>query len=114
MPHPVTAGIVLGLAVGVFGLSFGVLAVSSGLTVAQASAMSLLVFTGASQFAAVAVVGAGGSTPAALGGALLLAARNGAYALAVSDLLDHPRPLRWLAAQFVIAASSDGQRAPRA
>ena len=40
---------------------------------------ALLVFTGASQFAAVAVVGAGGSTPAALGGALLLAARNGAY-----------------------------------
>ena len=106
MPHPVTAGIVLGLAVGVFGLSFGVLAVASGLTVAQASAMSLLVFTGASQFAAVAVVGAGGSTPAALGGALLLAARNGAYALAVSDLLDHPRPLRWLAAQFVIDEST--------
>ena len=89
MPHPVTAGIVLGLAVGVFGLSFGVLAVASGLTVAQASAMSLLVFTGASQFAAVAVVGAGGSTPAALGGALLLAARNGAYALAVLGQVLH-------------------------
>ena len=53
-PHPVTASIVLGLAVGVFGVSFGVLAVASGLSVAQASAMSLLVFTGASQFEAPA------------------------------------------------------------
>ena len=41
--------------------------------------MSLLVFTGASQFSAVSVVAAGGSTAAALGGALLLAARNGVY-----------------------------------
>ena len=45
--------IVLGLAVGIFGLTFGVLAVASGLTIAQALAMSLLTFTGASQFAFV-------------------------------------------------------------
>jgi 4-azaleucine resistance transporter AzlC len=90
------------VAVGVFGVSFGVLAVASGLSVAQASAMSLLVFTGASQFAAVGVVGAGGSTAAALGSALLLAARNGAYAIAVSDLLPRRLPSRLLAAQLVI------------
>ena len=52
---------VLGAAVGVFGLSFGVLATTAGLTVAQACAMSVLVFTGASQFAAVGVLDAGGS-----------------------------------------------------
>jgi predicted branched-subunit amino acid permease len=47
---------VLGAAVGVFGVSFGVLATTAGLTVAQACAMSLLVFTGASQFATVGLV----------------------------------------------------------
>ena len=52
---------VLGAAVGAFGVSFGVLATTEGLTVAQACAMSLLVFTGASQFAVVGVVATGGS-----------------------------------------------------
>lgn len=105
-PHPVTASITLGVAVGVFGVSFGVLAVASGLSVGQACAMSLLVFTGASQFAAVSVVGAGGSTAAALGSALLLAARNGAYAIAVSDLLPRRLPSRLVAAQLVIDEST--------
>ena len=75
------ASITLGLAIGVFGLSFGVGAVSAGASVAQACAMSLFVFTGASQLSAVSVIGAGGSTASALGGALVLAARNGVYAL---------------------------------
>ena len=57
--------VILGAAVGVFGLSFGVLASASGLSVAQACAMSLLVFTGASQFTAIAVVAGGGSPLAA-------------------------------------------------
>ena len=114
-PHPVTASIVLGLAVGVFGVSFGVLAVASGLTVAQASAMSLLVFTGASQFAAVGVIGAGGSPVAAIGSALLLAARNGAYGLALADLFRGRLLLRLVAAQLVIdesTAMATAQRSP--
>lgn len=114
-PHPVSASIVIGLAVGVFGISFGVLAVASGLTVAQASAMSLLVFTGASQFAAVGVLGSGGSTAAALGSALLLAARNGAYGLSLSDVVTGRLPVRLLAAQLVIdesTAMATAQREP--
>ena len=67
VPDPVTGSVVLGLAVGVFGVSFGVLAAAAGLSPAKACAMSLLVFTGASQFAAVGVIDAGGSTAAALG-----------------------------------------------
>ena len=43
----------IGIATGVYGISFGVLAVAAGLSEAQACAMSLLVFTGGSQFAAV-------------------------------------------------------------
>jgi len=114
-PDPVTASLVLGLAVGAFGVSFGVLAVASGLTAAQACAMSLLVFTGASQFAAVGVIGAGGSTAAALGSALLLAARNGAYGLSLSDVLRGRLATRLLAAQLVIdesTAMSTAQRNP--
>ena len=52
--------------------------------------MSLLVFTGASQFAAVGVIGGGGSPAAALASALLLAARNGAYGLALAPVLRGP------------------------
>src|SRR3954453_3340520 len=47
----------IGLAVGVYGVSFGVLAVAAGLSPAQACVMSMLVFTGASQFAFVGVLG---------------------------------------------------------
>lgn len=112
MPHPVTASLVIGAAVGVFGISFGVLAVASGLTVAQASAMSLLVFTGASQFAAVGVLGSGGSTVSALGSALLLAARNGAYGLSLSEVVTGRLPVRLLGAQLVIDESTAMATAP--
>ncbi len=114
-PDPVSASIVLGLAVGVFGISFGVLAVASGLTAAQACAMSLLVFTGASQFAAVGVIGSGGSTATALGSALLLAARNGAYGLSLSDIVRGRLVTRLGAAQLVIdesTAMATAQRTP--
>src|SRR5262249_4175946 len=77
-------------------------AVASGLTVAQASAMSLLVFTGASQLAAVGIVGAGGSSATALGSALLLAARNGVYGMALAPRLRGRGPRRVGAAQLVI------------
>ena len=50
----------LGAAVGIFGASFGVLATTAGLTLAQACAMSVLVFTGASQFTVVGVIGRAG------------------------------------------------------
>lgn len=105
-PDPVTASVVLGVAVGVFGISFGVLAVAGGLTPAKACAMSLLVFTGASQFAAVGVVGAGGSPAAALASALLLGARNAAYGLTMSRILRGHLPTRLVASQLVIDEST--------
>lgn len=98
----VSAGLTLGAAVGVFGLSFGVGAVSAGASVAQTCALSLLVFTGASQFSAVSVLGAGGSPAAAMGGALLLAARNTAYGLALAPRLRGSLGRRLLAAQLTI------------
>ncbi len=49
----------VGVAVGAYGLSFGALATTSGLSIAQACALSVLTFTGGSQFALVGVIGAG-------------------------------------------------------
>jgi branched chain amino acid efflux pump len=88
LPGPVRKDIwVVGAAVGVFGVSFGVLGTTAGLSVAQACAMSILVFTGASQFAVIGVLGSGGSLGSALGSALLLAARNAAYGVAMAPTL---------------------------
>lgn len=100
-------GLALGLAVGVVGVVFGVLARSAGLSVAKACAMSLLVFTGASQFAAVGIVGTDGSGIAALGSALLLAARNTLYGPVVAQwFVDDPARRRAAVAQIIIDEST--------
>jgi predicted branched-subunit amino acid permease len=68
--------------------------------------MSLLVFTGASQFAAVGVLDSGGNAAAAVGSALLLAARNGMYGISLSRLVTGRLPRRLVAAQLVIDEST--------
>jgi 4-azaleucine resistance transporter AzlC len=113
----VVASITLGAAVGVFAVSFGVGAVSAGASVAQTCVMSLLVFTGASQFSAVSVVGAGGTAASALGGALVLAARNGVYGLTMGRRLPGSLGTRLVAAQLTIdesTAMAVAQGTPRA
>lgn len=82
----------IGIAVGIYGVSFGVLAVAAGLSPAQACVMSMLVFTGASQFAFVGVIAGGGGAIAAIGPAVMLAVRNAAYGLSLAPIL--PRRLR--------------------
>jgi len=100
--RPVRDGIGLGIAVGISGVAFGAAAVGSGLTAWQACALSLLAFTGASQFALAGVVAAGGSLLAGSAGAILLGSRNTLYGLRLADVLQ-PRGLsRLLAAQGVI------------
>jgi 4-azaleucine resistance transporter AzlC len=94
--------VVLSLAVGVVGVTFGVFAVDAGLSVWQALAMSTFVFTGASQFAAVSVVGGGGSPVSAVGSALLLAARNALYGPVVAPTLGLRGWRRLVGAHFVI------------
>ena len=100
------ASVTLGLATGVFAISFGVLAVSAGASVAQTCAMSLLVFTGASQLSAVSVIAAGGSTASALSSGLLLAARNGVYGLTMAGRLRGGLATRLVAAQLVLDEST--------
>lgn len=81
-------GVSVGIATGAYGFSFGALAVAAGFDVAQTAALSLLLFTGGSQFAVVSVVGAGGSAAAAIATSTMLGIRNGLYALETSRVLD--------------------------
>lgn len=102
----VTEAVVIGLATGAYGISFGALAITSGLSIWQAVALSALMFTGASQFALVTVLGAGGSPLAAVAGGALLGVRNMFYGLRVRQLLQ-PGPLRSVpAAQLTIDEST--------
>jgi len=101
----------IGAAVGVYGISFGVLAVAAGLTPAQAWVMSLLVFTGASQFAFVGVIATGGSAMAAMGPAVMLAIRNAAYGVSLAPILPGRLRDRALMAQLVIDESTAMARA---
>jgi predicted branched-subunit amino acid permease len=77
----------LGLAVGLYGVAFGAAADAAGLDAWQAMVLSALMFTGASQFALVGVLGAGGSAAAAVGSALLLGTRNTVYGVRMAPLL---------------------------
>ena len=79
----------LGVAVatGTYGVSFGAVSVTAGLDVWQTCALSLLVFTGASQFALVGVVASGGGPLSGAVSAILLGSRNTLYGLRIAPLL---------------------------
>lgn len=96
----------VGLAVGALGVSFGALGTTTGLTVAQTCALSILAFTGGSQFAFVGVVAAGGGLVSATATAWLLGARNALYGLRLAPVLGVNGPRRLLAAQLVIDEST--------
>ncbi|MEU6484062.1 AzlC family ABC transporter permease [Streptomyces sp. NPDC046887] len=92
----------VGVAVGLSGFAFGVTSAGAGLTLLQTCALSLLVFTGASQFALVGALAAGGNPFTAAAGAFFLGTRNAFYGLRLSQLLAVPRWLRPFAAHWVI------------
>ena len=92
----------VGVAVGAYGVAFGAASVAAGLSVAQTALMSLLAFTGGSQFAVIGVVAGGGSMLAAVGGAWLLGARNTVYAMRLAPLLRPRGGRRLLAAMGTI------------
>ncbi|MFF0220322.1 AzlC family ABC transporter permease [Streptomyces vinaceus] len=92
----------VGVAVGLSGFAFGVTAAGAGISVLQACVLSLLVFTGASQFALVGALAAGGNPFTAAAGAFFLGTRNAFYGLRLSQLLALPKVLRPFAAHWVI------------
>lgn len=79
--------IAVGVATGAYGISFGAVSVAAGLDVLQTCVLSLLVFTGASQFALVGVVAAGGAPLSGALTGLLLGTRNTLYGLRLAPLL---------------------------
>lgn len=96
----------VGVATGAYGLSFGALSVGAGLSLVQTAALSLLLFSGASQFALVAILGAGGGALSAAGTAILLGSRNAFYGLRLAGLLRVRGLRRLIAAQLVIDEST--------
>lgn len=96
----------VGLAVGAYGFAFGAASVAAGLSVLQTCLLSLLTFTGGTQFAVVGVVAGGGTLAAALGGGLLLGSRNMLYAMRLTPLLQVRGLRRLLAAHGTIDEST--------
>ncbi len=107
----------IGVASGAYAVSFGAIATGNGLSVLQTCVLSLAMFTGASQYALVGVLGGGGGALTAAATALLLGTRNVLYGLRLAPLLQ-VRGLRKLAAaQLVLdesTAMSLGRRSARA
>ncbi|HEY1135392.1 MAG TPA: AzlC family ABC transporter permease, partial [Nocardioides sp.] len=102
----VRQGLAIGVATGLYGTSFGAVGVASGLSVLQTCALSLLVFTGASQFAFVGVLAAGGSPWSGAATGLMLGARNTLYGLGLTGRLRWRGLRRVAGAQLVIDESS--------
>lgn len=96
----------VGVAVGLSGFAFGVTSAGAGLSVPQTCVLSLMVFTGASQFALVGALAGGGNPYTAAAGAFFLGVRNAFYGLRLSQLLAVPRVLRPFAAHWVIDETS--------
>src|SRR3989454_6408733 len=91
----------IAIASGAYAISFGAISTAAGLSLLQTCALSVLMFTGASQFALVGVVGAGASVWAGVGGGARLGSRNAVYGLRLSALPDVRGLRRSAAAQFV-------------
>ena len=94
----------LGIAIasGAYAISFGAISVAAGLSIEQTCFLSVAMFTGASQFALVGVVGAGGSVWAGAVAAALLGSRNALYGMRLTALLNLRGWRRLLSAQLVI------------
>ena len=110
------AAVSIGVYAAAFGASFGAVATGSGLSVGQAMVLSLVMFSGASQFAFAGVAAAGGSALTAVAASLLLGLRNAFYGVSLSGVLA-PRGLaRLWTAHFVIdetTAMAVAQPSPR-
>ncbi|WP_433877000.1 AzlC family ABC transporter permease [Sinomonas atrocyanea] len=99
-------GASISVATGLYGISFGALGVASGLDVLQTMALSLLMFTGGSQFAFIGVVAGGGSGAAAAAAATLLGIRNAVYGMQLNAMFSPRGWRRFAAPQFTIDEST--------
>lgn len=96
----------VGLATGTYGVSFGAISTSSGLSVLQTCVLSLVVFTGASQFAFIGIIASGGNPITGALTAVLLGSRNLFYGLSLAPKLKLRGPARLASAHLVIDEST--------
>jgi predicted branched-subunit amino acid permease len=94
------------ITVGAYGTAFGAAAVANGFSVLQTCLLSLLTFSGASQFAVIGVLGAGGSALSGIATASLLGIRNGVYGVIMAPRLKVKGFKRVVAAQITIDEST--------
>ena len=92
--------------VGLYGAAFGAAGVTAGFSILQTCLLSILLFSGASQFAVVGIMGAGGSPVSAIATATLLGFRNALYGLQMAPILKVKGLKRILAAQITIDEST--------
>src|ERR1700693_1529457 len=95
------------LTVGAYGVAFGAAGVAAGFSVLQTCLFSLLTFTGASQFAAVGVMAAGGGVASAVAVATMLGSRNTLYGLQMAPLV-RVKGVRRVAAAHITIDESTG------
>ena len=106
MASPRRDALVVAVATGTYGLSFGAVGADAGLSVAQTCTLSLLMFSGGSQFAFVGVVAAGGGLASMIVTPSLLGSRNLFYGVRLSRLLGVGGLRRAVAAHLVIDEST--------
>ena len=92
--------------VGLYGAAFGAAGVTAGFSILQTCLLSILLFSGASQFAVVGIMGAGGAAISAIATATLLGFRNTLYGLQMAPILKVKGIKRVLAAQITIDEST--------
>jgi predicted branched-subunit amino acid permease len=92
--------------VGTYGAAFGAASIAAGFSILQTCLLSLLLFSGASQFAVVGVMGAGGSAISAIATGSLLGFRNGLYGLKMAPILKLRGIKKVIAAQLTIDEST--------
>jgi predicted branched-subunit amino acid permease len=96
----------VGFATGLYGISFGALSVAAGLDLWQTMALSLLMFSGGSQFAFIGVIATGAGVVPAILSAWLLGVRNGFYAIRMNPVLSVRAIIKPIAAQLTIDESN--------
>ena len=102
----VTQSLSVSFTVGLYGVAFGAASIAAGFSLLQTCLLSLLTFSGASQFAVVGVIGAGGSAFSAITTASLLGIRNMLYAMRMAPILKVHGFTKIIAAEVTIDEST--------
>jgi predicted branched-subunit amino acid permease len=102
----VAASFSVSFTVGLYGIAFGAAGIAAGFSLLQTCILSLLTFSGASQFAVVGVLGAGGTAISGITTASLLGIRNALYGMRMAPIMNFRGVKRIIGAQLTIDEST--------